>query len=260
MQTYSIFKYQLAAYRKGLLIYYLVMIGLLLVSALGTLPFMITSGQGGGTTIQMNGNSTVTFIFFLVVGISDFRENFNMALQNGVSRKSLLLGRIGAAAVLSLIAAAIDVLTLVPIRLLNLFPGVRAVSNDLLATFYPRLIQGVFPLWSALGSVALAFCLLLAFFGIGHLVGVILYRLGKLGKTIFWIAVTAVPMILGPGLYELWSRFPGWAVWNVLRSFGIVVVRLAATPWSLGLTGVVIFAVLMALSWLPMRKAQVKRT
>lgn len=261
MQTYSIFKYQLAAHKKELLLYYLVMVGVELLAFVSAVPFLIMGvDEAGSTSLQVNGNSMISCILLFVVGICCFRENFNMALQNGVSRKSLLLGRIGATAVLSLVVAAIDELFVLMVRLLDLLPSVNAQGRGTLATFYSDQVRGMFPLWEVLGSVAFSFCLLLAFFGVGYFVGALLYRLGKLGKTIFWIAAAAAPMVLGPGLFELLYQFPGWAVWNVLRSLGNAVVRLAATPWSLGLTGIVIFAAFMALSWLPMRKAQVKRT
>lgn len=258
MQIYSSFRYLLCSHKKDLLIYYLVLVGIQLLAVIASVPFTLVSVESADRVItSTNGITAISCMFILVSGICSFRENFSMALQNGVSRRSLLLGRLCASAMLCLVLAVLDEASTLLLRLMGLLPGVQTSSHSLLETIFTLDLS---PTLAALAAVPFSFCILLAFWGLGYFISVLFYRLNKLGKLLVGVGSGFLFLVGLPGILELYSRYPQWPVWSLLGTALSKFFELAfSAPWNAGVSCLFLFALFSAFTWLLTRRAALKK-
>ncbi len=258
MQIYSSFRYLLCSHKKDLLYYYIILVGIQLLALFVAAPFTLANPESSDMVItSTNGITAISCIFILVAGICSFRENFSMALQNGVSRRSLLLGRLCASAALCLILAVLDEASTLLLRLMDLLPGVQTSSHSLLETIFTLELS---PTLAALASVPFSFCILLAFWGLGYFISILFYRLNKLGKLLVGVGIGFLFLVGLPGIFELYSRYPQWPIWPVLGTALVNFFQLAfGAPWNAGVSCLLLFALFSAFTWLLMRRAALKK-
>lgn len=102
MKIKSMVKYLINDFIKG----YLGFAGaILLVIHLGVILAVATDGDG-----MLGGMEFSTIIFMLIVGIISYRENLNMAVQNGISRKTYFISEAIAFALFALTGSCVDTL------------------------------------------------------------------------------------------------------------------------------------------------------
>ena len=102
MNLKATYKYQLREYKNSVIIYYLVVVLVYIFFGVSTSIMEETNFQSTG------GIELSTVIFLFVIGLNSFKETFLMLLQNGISRRTMFLGRMMTAVTLSFGMMAID--------------------------------------------------------------------------------------------------------------------------------------------------------
>lgn len=246
MNIKSSYKYQMDDCVKSLVIFYIVIlvISLMVMSQASTLGWL-----GIGKT-TVSGLDFASVIFCFILGLNTFKENFGMLMQNGMSRKSVFIGKLLMAASVALIMALVDK------ALLEWMKAVTGGSENVTVT---SLFEQIFPLKGAFGHVTQVtynFVLYLVATLAGYFTTIMFYRLNRLGKVLVGAGVPVLLLIVYPIVDQSlnWristavSRFTDWA-------FGLT----AAQPWASVLSYAVITAAFTLFAWLLMRRAVVRK-
>ncbi len=259
MNTYPSFKYQLYSQKIMILVYYAVFVGMtLLFGSVNLISFHASTDSSVSVEIGiMSGLSAVTAIMAFVAGWMSFKENFGLALQNGVSRRSLVLGRMCATGAVCLILATADEAVTLVFCLLGKLPRVRVESISLF-----QLMYGGDGNWLiiALCSVAFSFFLLLAASAAGYFFGSLFYRLPGWGK----IAVCAGGVFMVffpiPLLKMLRDRFGLQTLYYQLaESLSQTLRFLFGSPGHCMVSCLGLFLLFSLFAWLLVRKTPLKR-
>ncbi|MDD5936812.1 MAG: hypothetical protein PUC65_14815 [Clostridiales bacterium] len=94
-------KFSLSTYKKPLFIYYSIIIGCLLV---GLLAMNLNTDH----TVKIGGLELTTIIFVFVMGLTSFRSELYLYLQNGISRKTACISYFITAVVVTLFMAFVE--------------------------------------------------------------------------------------------------------------------------------------------------------
>lgn len=242
MKTKEATRYMLQDSLKSCIIFYgviafIIIVSLIIKYALGVVD-MGTSGMG-----------SATFIFLFVVGLNSFKSQFTLFLQNGISRRTMLVGFVLSSLIVALGMGLIDSLYPLALR------GVLGFETTYQMMYSAGTGFGAF----AMGLIwnVLAYFTALCF---GFLVTTLYYRMNKALKLIVSIGVPVLLFVALPLLEVL------------VPSINIMSRLMNALTWMLGFdlsTGAVYparsfgsFCVLSAaftgLSYLLIRRATVK--
>lgn len=248
-KTIKSFLYQLRDDRKAVIIYYAVILAVytfVLISA-----GVSISGDG---VIQSNGFGISTAIFMFC--LCAFKENFYMLSQNGVSRKSVFMGRVINAFTLSVIMSVLDV------TLKSIYGFITGLLNesflfesifDMLYLEYIREVNSfVRVLMNLLFFIAVYFC----FNMLGYLMGTLFHRLNKTIKVIFAAGLPTTIFVIFPIVD--FTFFGGNMSMNLFNFIIDIFAIRSQQPLYAVLSFLVITAICSALSWLFIRKAKVE--
>lgn len=259
MNTYPSFKYQLFSLKKTVIVYYMVILGMtLLFGGVGLIGFAASAGRVRFNVATTNGISAVTAIMAFVTGCCSFKENFAMALQNGVSRRSLFLGRLSATGALCLALALCDELITLFFALLGKLPLFRVEAISLMEQIYGPVGGNWF--LTALCAVAFTFFLLLAVSALGYFCTVLFYRLPTGGKVAVGVGAGFVFTFGVPILKMLRDFFHWEAAWDALCRFmeWLFSAAFGGVPNEM-VSNFVIFCAFSLFAWLLMRRASLKK-
>ena len=191
----------------------------------------------------------ITFIIFtLVSGLVSFRESFRFFQQNGTSRKSQFMGW-----ALSLLAlsAAEGVTAVLCGKILEPFFNYRGFFTQLYGTSNGSFILLV--------QEFLWVCMICLFLGwLGFAIAILYYRLSKIGKILVSILVPGSLLILLPIADQHFLR--GGYSW-LLKQLAMLMTGYlpgGIYPMVPVISALVGSAVLVFLSWLMMRRAEVQ--
>lgn len=261
MNIFPSFKYQLFTQKMMVVIYYMVFLGMTLLFSVVNLVGVMTSPEDSMVYIgvgTMNGLSAVTAIMAFTAGCCSFKENFGMAVQNGVSRKSLFLGRISATGALCLALAVCDEVFTLFFALLGKLPFLRVQSISMLELMYGAVGGNWF--LTALCAVAFTFFLLLAASAAGYFCTVLFYRLSTPGKVAVGVGAGFIFIFGVPVLKMLRDRFHLEVLWEALCRFMERLLALAfGGPANWMASWFVVFCAFSLFAWLLMRKAVLKK-
>ena len=252
MKIYPSFRYQLRDQRIAILMYYAVLAGMILLSLIA-MPFV---SDEESHIVSTNGVTAITLVFAFVLSLCAFKESFLMNLQHGVSRRSQFIARLGAmGTVCAVLAVADEIYTLIIAGLSWIFPQIF-MGNSLYEMLYcSSLSEDILTiqvnLTSILLSVVFSFFALLAVCSLGYLITVLMYRMNKLGKIIFWVSMPVLFIILSTYLGE---HMDGWLMTSLINAF---LMCFASLPRMM-LTCSLLTVLFSGLSWLLMRRAMVK--
>lgn len=253
MNIYPSFRYQLSTHKVTIIVYYSVFVGAFLLMDL-SVTFL-----NGDVHSTMNGLSASTFIVAFVMGLCSFKENFAMALQNGVSRRSLFLSRLCTTAAFCAILAVLDEAVTLFFYGLSLLPNVNLVVKSILETAYGPVFVGTHPALIALCSILYSFFLLLTASGLGYFITVLFYRLNKPGKIAVGVGVPVFPMVIIPLLKELNEHIADGKIGEAaVRIMGQFLDLAFGQPQNAMLSCFLIFAVFSGFTWLLLRRASLK--
>lgn len=248
MNILASYRYQMADHKNAILIFYLILIGLSLIS--GSI-FVVSNTGNTADDVGYGGSEMVSLIFLFVVGLCTFKEIFFLFLQNGVSRKTLFAGKLLTIASIALIMSAVDT------ALFLLTKGAMALTGNekYIFTFYDALygandVSG--PVMLQVKSFFFEFFLALFVMAFGYFITILFYRLNNIGKILVGAGVP-VFLLFGLPLLDSYLDIP---VMSALFQVWTIATRTAA---RLTLSALLGFALFSALAWLLMRKAVLKK-
>lgn len=259
MNIYPSFKYQFLSQKTTVVTYYGVLLGMIvLFGSINLISFGIHAGDSSVSVGigAINGLSSITAVMAFAVGWAAFRENFSMALQNGVSRKSLFLGRLCATGAFCFVLAVCDELVTLLFGILGKILVVRTESVSLFQLFYGGAQNW---LLDALWAVAFSFFLLLAASALGYLTVTLLYRL-PLWARVAAISGTIIAVNLAiPLLKMMRDRFHLEALWGALcRGAAWFFDLVFNSPANTMAFCFALFCVCSGLAWLAIRRLPLK--
>ncbi len=260
MRTAASFRYQILQSRSDVLTYYLALAGLTLLSVIWSVCWFAFHNESvGASAMMVNGLTSITSLFLFVESLCSFKDNFGMALQNGVTRKSLFLGRLACAAALCGIMAVLDEAITLLLDLVGKLPGVNTQSVSLMSIFFPNDMRPFSYGGVVLCSVAFSFCLLLAAAGLGYFITVLYYRLNTPGKVAVSAGVPGFFIFVVPALKSLRDHLGLQEQYLALeRAIEAFFSFLLKTPWHTMAACLVFAALFHLLAWLLIRRAALK--
>lgn len=169
MKLKQSFRYQLADYKAGILVYYCAMLGLLAL-------ILVFAVVGSGVTVVFSGLSGFSCIFLFICGLCSLHDNLPMHLQHGVSRRTMFQARLLVTAAVSAFMAAVDTLLGLLIGLLGtpFFGDSASLFQQLYGRAYYFGAVG-----DVLMSLVFAFVLFLLASSLGYFIITLFYRLTK---------------------------------------------------------------------------------
>lgn len=254
MNLNSSIRYQLYDNKRPIAIFYTIafvtsLIMILLVYFPNN-PVVTVKGRMGGLEVA-------TTIFLFVAGMNSFRENFRMFVQNGVSRRTLFIGRLITVSIISLGMAMIDNVIAVLFR--KIIPANdRMVYKSTIEIMYgSRYESHSSGALMFVEGILIMFCLYVAVSMMGYFITTLYHRMNKAAK----IAVSVgIPVGLFTVLPIVDSLVFNGAISRAFESFIYFAFGYSngANPYCGALTLILTFAVFSGLSWLLVRKAVVK--
>lgn len=238
-------RYDLKATLRSLSIFLLVMILVWLLNYVLAATISRSGSYSSGFEMGLP-------IFMFVAGIISIREDLRVFLQNGRGRPTVFLAQV----IVAIFASAVLALAV------GLF---TALFHLITAWVTPQLTYtSIFGMLGMAGgpneisafpeSVAFMFLECLPAFFFGMAVSLIYYRLSKLGKVVFSVAV---PGVLFVGLPVLLGTNPALA--KALVGLLTAIARFLGTPLAILAAFSLVSSPILALgSWLLLRKAPIK--
>ena len=244
-KTLKSYLYQLRDDRKAVIIYYIIIIA---VYAAMFISVAISKATGGST----NGHGIPTAIFMFCA--CAFRENFFMLMQNGVSRKSVFIGRLLNSLTLAAGLAVLDtVLGAVFNAISNSFDE-RFLFQTIFDMLYFNLdITGFLRLML---NLLMFFMMFLGFSTLGYLMSTAFNRLNKTGKTIFAAGLPVTLFVILPVIDGM--VFNGEIIVKFLNFLLDILGVNTQQPLYAVATFTIVAVVCSTLSWLLIRKARVE--
>lgn len=254
MKSNAIYKFQLAEHKNSMLIFCLVILAILAFIPIYngfSAMFQIQSD----VTIQVTGIDMAPAIFLFVCGLNAFKDNFYMALQNGISRKSLFRNRLYVVLTLSLAMALFDQIVMV------LGKAIDALSDSINYSGVLEMLYG-----SQFGSQSGGFLmyfesflflttLFIAFLSLGYLITVIFYRMNKKQKISYVIGFYVVAFVILPIIDMMMA---GQLSVILLKFLDLTMGMSAHNPF-IGMFSLIVFSIILSgLTWVLIRKAGVK--
>lgn len=193
--------------------------------------------------------------FAFVMGIVMYKLSLEMSIQNGISRRTAFIGRLGASFVYSFIISLI-------FRLFYLLGGGISLVfknlyfNGMYEELYPKFIEGTNSVASFFSGFIFYAFMMFAFISIGMFIGNAYYVMNKAVKLIVSIGVPVFLFTILPTLLYLTGNVNLFSILAeaLAKSLGII----AQNPFYAVPTCTVIASVFMFFSYLMSRKAVLK--
>lgn len=244
------FKYQIKDNVKSIIVYYCILFAVLILFYIGAI---ISSSFGETTT---GGLDVSTTIFIFIAGLCSFKEPFKMLMQNGVSRKTMMKSKIITALALALFMAFCTTLLCYFGKLLT-----STIENyNFYSTYeqaYTLKAAGQTQLAIQLSSFVFNFLQYLALYIVGLFISLMFYRLGKAGKITVGAGVPVFCFIVLPIIDAMYFKMQ--VSKNILRFLNYAFGLTSGKPGAAFISLVVIALLGLGLSWLLMRKADIKQ-
>jgi len=237
-------KYRLYDNKKAILIFYIVIVCVL------AFMFIFSATKRNNPEIQgsIRGLELASAIFLFVLGLNSFKETFRMFMQNGISRKTMLVSHIACTLAICILMAFIDsILSLLSRSITVINSGIY--SAGIMEMAYGRHINSI---GTFIVSVLLCFFIYIACTAMGFFITTLYYRMNRTQKTAVSIGVPALLFVILPLLdaFLLGGRF--------FASLGRFIQSAFGSPFMCMLSCMILFGIFTALSWLLVRKAVIK--
>ncbi|KNZ43243.1 hypothetical protein [Acetobacterium bakii] len=260
MKLSAIYKYQLAEHRNSFLIFYAVIAAILAV-VFGINALTGLTGIQYEVPIQVSGIDLAPAVFLFVCGLNAFKGNFKMALQNGISRKSLFINRIFVILTLSTGMALINQIVSLVGKLLASLSGTIVYESILEELYAQRYAGHSNEAWMYLESFLFYLAVFIVCFSIGYLITTVFYQMNKKQKISyivgFYIIVFVILPLANTLLYH--SGIISVQISEVLLRFLDIIMGVSAQNPYIGIFSLLILSILInGSSWLLIRKAGVK--
>lgn len=259
MNLRASYRYQLADHKKSILVFYCVFFCMYLL----TMILMIALSRGGKDPIEgsMSGMETATIIFLFVSGMNSFKENFGMLMQNGVSRKSLLVSRIFVMATVSLFMMLVDKIWILgSVWLSNVCKNMVGISMTNTVSFIDMLYHRSAVLSSFgmhIETMVFNFAAYFMAMNIGYLITVAFYRMNKVGKLAIGAGLPVLFFVILPTVDTLF--FKGLITESVFNFLFRVLGLTVGNPMYAVASFFVASAIALTASWLIIRRTPLRK-
>lgn len=254
MKSSAIYKFQLSEHKKSSLIFCMVILAILAFIPIYN-GFSSMFSVQSDATIQVTGIDMAPAIFLFVCGLNAFKDNFYMALQNGISRKSLFVNRIYVVLTLSIAMALFDQIVMVLGKAVDSLTGSIEYSG-LLEQIYGSQFgsqSGGFLMY--LESFLFLTTLFITFLSLGYLITVVFYRMNKKQKISYVVGFYVVAFVILPIIDMLMAN----QLSIILFKFLDMTMGISAQNPFIGMFSLIIFSIILSgLTWILIRKAGVK--
>lgn len=174
MKIKTMIKFECVTTLKSLAIFYAVLYGIILFGYF--IAWMIQGHLGGSV---FSGTEMACMIYLGILGSLGFNEDFKFFMQNGFTRKSILIGTLGMFTLISLLMAIVDTCMA---ALLVRFTGFAPLFNQIYGVGHSIMIQFI---W--------LFCF---YFLVSSLMYLLNLISNKIGKKIFYFILIVLGLIL----------------------------------------------------------------
>lgn len=234
MKLKTSYKYQLSDHRNEIAIFYTIII---LVFCVAVYLSYINPEMTG----EFNGIYITTMIFLVIIGLCGFKSEFLFLMQNGISRKTILVSRMLTATTISAIMALVDTSIYFIVDEINIFK---------LQVFHPAVSD-----INLLYALILTFFIYLSVISVGYVVAISNYRLGTKGKKILYISAIFVFVLISALDTFLFDNKIMWGLTKFVDfAYGITV----ASAINAIVASICIFAICSIVSYLLIRRVPVK--
>lgn len=230
--------------KKSIIIYYSVVIATFLLAALWN--YFKSDNVSG---IAMSGVELMTSIFLFVCGLCSVRSDLLLGLQNGVSRKTTLLGCFISSSIIAFIMAAVETI------LYTIFSKTSYV--------YPMFIQ----LYKDLNcSIVISLLITFAWYAFlylcstlfGYVIAALYYRMNKSLKLIVSVGVPGFFIIVLPILDTCVTNH---GIYNFFKRLFTLMLGINANsiqPWNWIISCFILSSIFALFSYLLIRRADIK--
>lgn len=251
MNILTSYKFQVKSHIRPMIVFFSIIAALDLLTIVTALLETDTEND-----MVFGGQEFAALIFMFVMGISIFTENFHMLIQNGISRKSMYIGRLATVITVS------AVFTIVHLIIDKLFQIITITNSQFMATsiseiFYKNYYADAGFATKIFTEFVWLFSFFVALTSVGYFISTLMYRLSKYGKLLFWGSMWAVLMLVLPFLDFM---FFNGELFNILFNFVPVVTGVSCgNPFIMSVSCGVVFAVFSAITWIILCRLPVKK-
>lgn len=227
-------KYILNDFKKGMLIFYTVILAITLIMMFSYFKFSNPNNQ-----ISFGGFGFSTVIFLFVSGLNSFKTNFKFMQANNVPRKRLYTSTIVSFLLVAGFMALIDV-------------ALNRVLNQIFP--YEGLVDAIYHNNFFLAEFIWSFSLFTVALSGGWLITMIYYRCNKIMKIIISVAPVFLIVLLG-----YINSFTRGAVVSFINTFMVTLFDLTnLNPFVSAFNIFILTAVVLGLCYLLIRRAPIK--
>lgn len=244
--------YQLSDFRWPIVVYYCAVIALHAV-------LWVADHIGPGSIYLSGTFSGFTAVFLFICGLCSFHDNLPMHLQNGVSRRTMFLAWLAVMGIVCGVMATVD-------SALSLIVDFSPLNSVYAATSSASIYRSTYGFWNRLGPGDLllnwlfSFALLVLVTSLGYFIIVFFYRLPFQLRIVVGVCAGVLMFMGVPGVKIVDTQLLG----ENLRAFSSqyiepVLSYIERTPLLLTVVWLAVAAVLSAVTWLIIRRAEVRR-
>ncbi|HWT76353.1 MAG TPA: hypothetical protein VN258_16775 [Mobilitalea sp.] len=249
MNLKSSYYFQINEYKMPVLIYYLVIVSAYTFFLFSNIE-MVNSHPG--SSASLNGMNIATAVFLFISSLTAFKDNLGMMLQNGVSRKTLFLGRLLTMTTLALLLSIVEDILLIIFQLsVSAFTQNLSINNAFCNYYSNSYYQHIDSFSHLSMFLLLNLAMFLFFMAAGYLFALIFHRLNKAVNIALCIGIPVVCFIILPLLN---NRMNG-AIGKCLLNFFAYTL---GGKWNAFFSFTIAALLLSALTWLPLRRVRVK--
>lgn len=244
-------KYQIKDNIRSIIVFYFI---ILFVMSLITISVVMPNNSGSSS---LSGMEMSSVIFLFILGLSSFKDNFHMFLQNGLSRKTLFLSEVLSMLVIAVGMSIVDFSILKLIKLIS--ENVRGLkATSIFEMSYYKHIDSISNLQMYTEKLIFQIGMYLAISLVGYFIAIAYYRMNKAAKRAVAIGVPVgfsciLPLIDATLTNGKITKFINDVI---TYAFGIK----SGNPYHAMITFLIVAITFGCFSWLVMRKAVVKNS
>jgi len=260
MKLSAIYKYQLAEHKNSVLIFYLVIVSIL-VAVFGINAITGLNGSQYGFSIKLGGIEAAPAVFLFVCGLTAFKENFQMALQNGISRKSLFINRIFVILTLAVGMSLLNLIILIVGQSMGSLSGIVQYSSVMEQIYGLGFTGHSNEILMLVESFFFYIFLFIVCFSIGYLIIVTFYRMNNKQKGRYIVGFYLIAFVILPITDTLLYKsgiIPVQLSDLLLRFLDNIMGVSAQNPYIAMVSFLIISIVINGLTWLLIRKVGIK--
>lgn len=227
--------------------------GVMMLINIIAIVVQLASKNNFKTNMTLNGAEIILIVTVFIIAAGDFRENFQMLMQNGVSRKTIFISKAGTGLMFALILSIADRLFIFLSKIISDLVGVTKSTESVWIQIYPEFADKHNAVWSFIAFAAVGAAVYICSYMLGTVLSGLIYRLGKGGRTALAIALPVTAFVLVPLLLEIFweTAFVRWLIHTLVTILGLG----KGIPYPAAATFTVLSCILGAASWLIIRRA-----